>query len=56
MRGIFRCLVCVNMIGYSGYFTLEADAYLKDYTSENIFEGIMKMADSAKRLAKMYEK
>lgn len=43
-------------IGYSGYFTLEADAYLKDYTSENIFEGIKKMADSAKRLAKMYEK
>lgn len=42
-------------IGYIGYFTLEADAYLKDYTSENVFSGIKEMADSAKRLAKMFE-
>ncbi len=43
-------------IKYSGDFTLEADAYLKNYTPENIFEGIKKMADSAKRLAEMFER
>lgn len=43
-------------IGYSGYFTLEADNYLKDYTAENVFDGIKKLADSAKRLADMYDK
>ena len=42
-------------INYKGYFTLEADQYLKNYTEENIFEGIKKLADSAKKLARMYE-
>lgn len=43
-------------IDYSGYFTLEADRFLKDYTPENVFDGIKKLADSARRLADMYEK
>ena len=43
-------------INYSGYFTLEADRYLNDYTSENVFDGIKKLAESAKKLAQMYEK
>ena len=42
-------------IDYKGYFTLEADAYLFKYTSENVFEGVKKMAESAKRLAQMFE-
>lgn len=42
-------------IGYDGYFTLEADAYLRDYTAETAFEGIQKLAESAKRLAAMFE-
>ena len=42
-------------INYSGYFTLEADKFLKDYSKENIFDGIKKLADSAKKLAEMYE-
>ena len=42
-------------IGYSGYFTLEADSYLNEYTTENVFDGVCKMADAAKRLARMYE-
>ena len=41
---------------YSGYFTLEADSFLQVYTKENIFGGIKKLADSAKKLAEMYEK
>ena len=43
-------------INYSGYFTLEADQYLKAYNADNIFEGIKNLANSAKRLADMYEK
>ena len=41
-------------IGYKGYFTLEADQYLKDRTADNIFDGIKEMADSAKKLVKIY--
>ena len=43
-------------IKYSGYFTLEADSYLKDYTEENAFDGVKKLAESARKLADMFEK
>ena len=43
-------------INYSGYFTLEADQYLKAYDEEHIFEGFQKLAESARRLAEMFEK
>ena len=42
-------------IGYAGYFTLEADAFLRHYTAENVFEGVQKLADSVKKLAAMFE-
>ena len=42
-------------INYSGYFTLEADRFLADYTEENVFAGIKKLADSAKKLVELYE-
>lgn len=42
-------------IGYNGYFTLEADQYLRAYTQDNIFDGMTELASSAKRLADMYE-
>ena len=41
-------------IDYKGYFTLEADQYLNDYTAENIFNGIKNLADSAKKLVQIY--
>ena len=41
-------------IGYCGYLTLEADAFLKAYTSENIFEGIKQLSLSAQRLKSLY--
>lgn len=41
-------------IGYRGYVTLEASEYLKDYSEENVFEGIQNLAASAKRLADMF--
>jgi sugar phosphate isomerase/epimerase len=37
-------------IGYAGELTLEADAYLRGRTADNIFEGMQNMASAAKRL------
>lgn len=51
-----KVMIALKQVGYSGYLTLEADAYLKAYTKENVSEGICNMAKAAKRLAVMYEK
>ena len=45
----------LKKINYDGYFTLEADQYLKAYTEENIFEGFEKLAEAARRLAEMFK-
>ncbi|MBE7050921.1 MAG: sugar phosphate isomerase/epimerase [Ruminococcaceae bacterium] len=42
-------------INYSGYFTLEADQYLNVYDSDNVFEGIKELSQSARKLADMFE-
>ena len=42
-------------IGYQGYFTLEADAYLKNFMPENAFAGVQNLAFAAKKLAQMFE-
>ena len=42
-------------INYGGYFTLEADNFLKAYNAENMFDGIVKLYESARRLADMFE-
>ena len=42
-------------IGYSGDFTLEADCYLRKFTAETALEGIKDLAESARRLAEMFE-
>lgn len=42
-------------IGYSGYFTLEADRYLNGRTPENVFEGIRELAKVDKYLAQMFD-
>ncbi|MBR6693500.1 MAG: sugar phosphate isomerase/epimerase [Clostridia bacterium] len=43
-------------IDYKGYFTLEADSFLKDYNEDNVFEGVVKLKESAKKLADMFER
>ena len=40
-------------IGYKGYYTLEADQYLSDYTEDTVFEGIKKLAESVRRLTEI---
>ncbi len=47
-------LKALKEIDYSGYFTLEADCYLKAYNTDNIFDGIKNLADSAKKLVEIY--
>lgn len=42
-------------INYSGYFTLEANAYLESFNEEDAFRGIRDMAECAKKLALMFE-
>ena len=41
--------------GYQGYFTLEADQYLRQYTADTVFSGIKKLSESARKLAEMFE-
>ena len=40
--------------GYSGYFTLEADVYLRDFTEDNLLQGCKNLAESARKLTAMY--
>jgi len=42
--------------GYSGYLTLEASTYMSAYDKENAFEGVKKMAETAKKLSDMMER
>ena len=45
----------LQKVNYSGYFTLEANRYLKDHTAENVFDGVCTMQKAAKRLSDMFE-
>lgn len=42
-------------INYKGEFTLEASNYLKAYNADNVYAGVSALANSAKRLADMFE-
>ena len=48
-------VTALRQIGYKGYFTLEADRFLNAYEEENIYDGIKKLQESARRLADMFE-
>lgn len=43
-------------IDYNGYFTLEADNYLRGFSAEDVFDGIKDLYAAARRLADMFEK
>lgn len=43
-------------IGYNGYLTLEATSYMKKYyKGKDIFEGVKLLAESAKRIANLFD-
>ena len=45
----------LTQIGYKGYFTLEADAYLRGYEKGNVLAGLQDLQQSVRRLADMFE-
>ena len=49
-------VAALKKIGYDGWFTLEADSYLKDFQKDNVFEGMQNLAKSARRLADMFDR
>ncbi len=42
-------------IGYSGYFTLEANGFLQNHTEDTVFDGLCEMANATRKLARMFE-
>ena len=42
-------------INYQGYFTLEADQYLKKLKKRKVLDGVKDLSSSAKRLADMFD-
>ena len=42
-------------IDYKGWFTLEADVFMKKYGKDNALEGVKKLQESARRLADEFE-
>lgn len=42
-------------IDYDGYFTLEASSFLLEYTKENVFSGVKKLAESIQKFNRLYE-
>ena len=50
-----KIVSALRQINYKGYFTLEADAYLKKYSEDNIFDGIVNLKNSVRKLADMFE-
>ncbi len=46
----------LKKIDYKGYFTLEAQSYIRQFDATNVFEGVKGLAESVKKLSDMYEK
>ena len=46
----------LKKVGYSGYFTLEADNFLPQYNEDNVLDGLRKLRHAVGRLCEMYEK
>ncbi len=44
----------LKQINYNGYLTLEADAYLRSYDENNIFEGIKNLYQSAEKFRSLF--
>lgn len=42
-------------IDYQGYFTLEADSYLRAFNADTVSDGLRDMAKAARKLAAMFD-
>ena len=55
--GDFEKIVeALKAVGYKGDFTLETVSYLEKHTEDNVFQGVKEMAETARKLADMFEK
>ena len=45
----------LKQIGYSGWFTLEADAYLNAFDADTVDRGLRNMEQAARKLAGLFE-
>ena len=48
-------VTALKEIGYSGWFTLEADQYLKDFAQDSVYKGVQDLAASAKKLVQIFD-
>lgn len=51
----YKVMAALKKINYQGYLTLEANQFLNNNAPYTIAEGLCQMADTAKRLAEMFE-
>ena len=50
-----RVVKALKRIDYKGYFTLEADAYLKNFSSADAPAGVKNLAAAARKLADRFD-
>lgn len=50
-----KIVQALKQIGYSGYFTLEADQFLSGFHEDTVLDGVRQLAQSAKKLSDMFE-
>ena len=56
MKMDFDAIVkALKEIDYKGYFTLEANGYLNGYNEDNVYEGLVRLKESARLLADKFE-
>lgn len=46
-------IAALKEINYNGYFTLEATQYLNSYSKENIFDGMKRLEEAARKLTRI---
>ncbi len=50
-----KVVKALKSINYQGYFTLEADSYLKKLNADNVFDGIKDLYAAVRKMADMFE-
>lgn len=51
----FSIVKALKEIGYQGWFTLEADNYLRDFQADNLLDGMKNLQHAARQLADLFE-
>lgn len=53
----FEAIVtALKEVGYNGYFTLEAERFLKEYPEDQVLDGMIKLKESARKLADQFDR